>query len=106
MAHIMGVKVSEIASDTQMAMLSTTANSRNSRPTIPPISRIGMKTATSEVLIESTVNPISRAPRNAACTGVIPCSMKRVMFSSTTIASSTTKPVEIASAISDKLSRL
>ena len=106
MAHIIAVKVSEIASDTQMAMLSTTANSRKSRPTIPPINKIGMKTATSETLIESTVNPISRAPRKAACTGVIPCSMNRVMFSSTTMASSTTKPVEIASAISDKLSRL
>jgi len=50
---------------------------------MPPISKIGIKTATSETLMESTVNPISRAPRNAACTGVIPCSMKRVTFSST-----------------------
>ena len=57
-----------------MAALKVTANSRNSRPTIPPIIRMGMNTATSEVLIESTVNPISRAPRNAACTGFIPCS--------------------------------
>ena len=89
-----------------MAALNVTANSRNSRPTSPPISRIGMKTATSDVLIESTVNPISFAPRNAAGTGAIPCSMWRVMFSSTTIASSTTNPVEIASAISERLSRL
>ena len=68
----MGVRVREIRSDTPIAALSTTANSRKIRPTMPPISRIGMKTATSDVLIESTVNPISRAPRNAACTGVIP----------------------------------
>ena len=89
-----------------MAALSTTANSRNNRPTIPPIIRIGMKTATRDVLIDSTVKPISRAPRNAAGTGGMPSSMCRMIFSSTTIASSTTKPVETASAISDKLSRL
>ena len=33
---------------------------------LPPIIKIGMKTATSEMLIESTVKPISRAPRSAA----------------------------------------
>ena len=49
-----------------MAMLSVTANSRKSRPTMPPIKSKGMKTATSEMLIESTVNPISRAPLRAA----------------------------------------
>ena len=65
-----------------------------------------MNTATSDRLIESTVNPISLAPRSAASSGRMPCSMYRVMFSITTIASSTTNPVEIVSAISDKLSRL
>ena len=39
----MGVTVSETTSDTAMAMLSATANSRNRRPTMPRISRIGMK---------------------------------------------------------------
>ena len=43
------------------------ANSRKSRPTMPPISRMGMKTAISEMLIEKTVKPISRAPCSAAC---------------------------------------
>ncbi len=38
--------------------------------------------------------------------GGTPSSMSRVMFSITTIASSTTKPVEMVSAISDRLSRL
>ena len=33
---------------------------------MPPIRRIGMKTATSETLIEMTVKPISWAPFNAA----------------------------------------
>ena len=89
-----------------MAALKVTANSRKILPTRPPIIRIGMNTAISDVLIESTVNPISLAPRNAAATGVIPCSRYRVMFSSTTMASSTTNPVEIASAMSERLSRL
>ena len=65
--HIIGVVVSETTSETRMAVESTTANSRNKRPTMPPISNIGMKTATSERLMESTVKPTSRAPRSAAC---------------------------------------
>ena len=72
--HIIGVVVSEMARDTRIATESVTANSRNNRPTIPPIIRIGMKTATSEMLIESTVNPISLAPFNAASIGRIPAS--------------------------------
>ena len=70
----MGVVVSETSSETPMATVRVTANSRNSRPTIPPIMRIGMNTATSEMLMESTVKPISFAPRKAACTGGMPCS--------------------------------
>jgi hypothetical protein len=71
---------------------------------MPPISRIGMNTATSDRLIDSTVKPTSRAPSNAACKRGMPFSMWRVMFSSTTMASSTTKPVATISAISDRLS--
>ena len=72
--HIIGVTLSETSSEKPMASVSTTANSRNSRPTRPPMNRMGMNTATSEVLIESTVNPISRAPRTAAAIGVSPSS--------------------------------
>ena len=68
----MGVAVSEITIETRIATESVTANSRNSRPTIPPISSSGMKTAISEKLMVSTVNPISCAPfkrgfETAAC---------------------------------------
>ena len=66
----------------------------------------GMNTATSEVLIEMTVKPIWRAPLNAACIGGSPCSMKRWMFSITTMASSTTNPTEMVTAISERLSML
>ena len=75
MAHSIGVTVSDTTSDMAMAVLSTTANSRNSLPTSPCIKRMGMNTAMSEVLMESTVKPISRAPRKAASTGPMPCSI-------------------------------
>ena len=83
-----------IATDT------VTANSRNTRPTMPPISSTGMNTAISEKVIEMMVKPISRAPFSAASYGRMPCSMWRTMFSSMTMASSTTKPTDSVSASS------
>ena len=62
-----------------------------------------MNTAISDRLIDSTVKPTSRAPCSAARERRMPCSMWRDVFSSTTIASSTTKPVAMVSAISVKL---
>ncbi len=82
------------------------ANSRKKRPTMSPMKRIGMNTAISDRLIETTVKPTSRALASAASIGVMPASMCRVAFSSTTMASSTTKPVATISAISDRLFRL
>ena len=98
--------VSDTTIDTTMAIDSVTANSRNRRPTMPPISRIGMKTAISEALIETTVKPTSRAPCRAASTRDMPASIWREMFSSTMMASSTTKPAAMVMAISDRLFRL
>jgi len=98
--------VSDTIIDTITAAESVIANSWNSRPIRPPMNNSGMNTATSDTLIESTVKPTSRAPRRAACIGAMPSSMWRETFSSTTMASSTTKPVEIVSAIKEKLSRL
>ena len=73
---------------------------------IPPMSRMGTKTAMSEMLIETTVKPTSRAPSSAASNGEMPCSMCRDTFSRTTTASSTTKPVAMVRAMSERLSRL
>ena len=42
---------------------------------MPPISNSGISTATSEMLIDTMVKPISPAPLNAAARGVSPCSM-------------------------------
>ncbi len=75
--HSIGVSVSETAAEISTAMLTVTANSRNRRPTMPPISSSGMNTATSEKLIEMMVKPISQAPFSAASIGRIPSSMWR-----------------------------
>ncbi len=72
----------------------------------PPMKSSGMSTATSETVSETIVKPICSAPLSAASNGLSPASMKRAMFSIITIASSTTKPVAIVSAISDRLFRL
>ncbi len=66
----------------------------------------GMNTAISDTVSEITVKPISLAPRSEACIALSPSSMWRTMFSIITMASSTTNPVPIVSAISDRLSRL
>ena len=57
-----------------------------------------MNTAISENVIETMVKPISRAPFSAASNGRMPPSMWRTMFSSMTMASSTTKPTDSVSA--------
>ena len=90
----------------RMAVERVTANSRKRRPTIPPINKRGIKTAMSEILMERTVKPISSAPFIAASNGFIPSSIWRVIFSITTMASSTTNPVEMVIAISERLSRV
>ena len=102
----MGVSVSETNPETRIATAMVTANSWNSRPMSPPSSSTGMNTATSDSVIEMTVKLISRLPLIAASMTDSPCSRWRTTFSSTTIASSTTKPTASVSAISERLSRL
>ena len=75
--HNIGASVSETSAETAMAAVTVSANSRNTRPMIPPIRRSGINTATSERLIDSTVNAISREPLRAASNGAVPFSMWR-----------------------------
>ena len=89
-----------------MAAARVTANSRKSRPMMPPMNSSGMSTAMSDTVSDTMVKPICAAPFNAASKGSSPSSMKREMFSVTTMASSTTKPVEMVSAMSVRLFRL
>ena len=69
-----GVRVSETNPDSKIAMEIVIANSKKKRPTMPPMNRIGMNTATSDTVMEMTVKPISLAPRMAASNGRMPCS--------------------------------
>ena len=59
--HSIGVSVSETNVEATIAIVTTTANSLKMRPMTPPISSTGMNTATSEIVIEMMVKPISRA---------------------------------------------
>ena len=70
------------------------------------LAKTGMKTATRDNVIDKTVNPISSEPFIADSKAGLPCSRCLTMFSSTTIASSTTKPTERVNAIKVKLFRL
>ena len=87
-----------------MASVTTMPNSLNRRPTTPPIKRIGRKTATSDSVIETMVAPTSALPSSAAWNGALPISIWRMMFSSITIASSTTRPTASVRPSSEMLS--
>src|SRR5580704_11670318 len=102
----MGVRVSETNPETRIEMLMVSANSLNNLPTTPPMKMSGMNTAASDSVIDKIVKPTSADPWNAAAIGAWPASMCRTMFSSMTIASSTTNPTARVSAISERLSRL
>ena len=101
-----GTRVSETKAETTIASATTTANSWNSRPITPGMKKIGMNTATSEIEIDRMVKPTSREPLSAAWNGASPSSTWRMMFSSMTIASSTTSPTASVMPSSEMLSRL
>ena len=103
---IIGTSVSDTTAEMRMVIASVTANSRNRRPTTSLMKSSGMSTAMSDTVSEMMVKPISVAPFSAASIGGSPCSMWREMFSIITIASSTTKPVAMVSAIRLRLFRL
>ena len=98
--------MSETRSEIKIAIESVTANSWNRSPTMPGNSRIGMNTAISERLMDTTVKLTSPLPTSAASCTPTPDSTWRTTFSSTTTASSTTKPVAMVSDIKDRLSIL
>jgi hypothetical protein len=102
----MGTSVSDTPADTRMDRPTTTANSWNSRPITPGMKKMGMSTATSEMEMDRMVKLISRAPRTAAAKGSMPSSTWRTMFSSITMASSTTRPTARVMPSSEMLSRL
>jgi hypothetical protein len=95
---IIGVRVSATNADSATAPASATDNSRNSRPVLPSMKPTGRNTATSTVVVAITANATCLVPRTAATSFGSPRSTRRWMFSSTTIASSTTRPIDSTSA--------
>ncbi len=102
--HSIGVSVSDTNPDTKIADMMVTANSCSNLPSTPPMNSTGMNTAASDSVIDKIVNPISFDPFSAASSTPSPFSRCRTMFSSITMASSTTKPTDSVSAIIEKLS--
>src|ERR1035437_1677198 len=102
----MGVSVNDTMAETRIVTAKVTANSRNRRPTMSPMNSSGINTAIKEMVRDTIVKPICLEPLSAACSGASPSSIKRVMFSIITMASSTTNPVEIVKAIKLRLLRL
>jgi len=70
----MGDNVSAITAESTTAIVTTMPNSRNRRPTIPPMNSSGMNTAIREMVMDTMVKPISCEPMSAAVTRSRPCS--------------------------------
>ena len=104
LADMVGERVSATMPDMVTAPAKVNANSRNSAPVKPPCIPIGMYTATRVTVIAMTGETSSRAPSMAASRGVRPSRRCRSTFSTTTMASSTTRPTE--STMASSVSRL
>ncbi len=93
-----GITVSDTSSEASRATVTVMANGANSWPTKPPTRAIGANTAT-VVSVEAVTAPAtSRTPVTIACCLLSPYDRCRLMFSSTTIESSTTRPTAIVNA--------
>ena len=101
---IIGESVSATTPDTITAPASVNANSRNSEPVSPPWIPTGAYTAASVIVIAMIGPSSSRAASIAARCGRLPACRCRSMFSTITIASSTTRPTD--STIASSVSRL
>ena len=99
-----GVRVSDTRPDTSTAEMMTTANSWSRRPNTPGMKKTGRKTTASDSVIARMVKLTSFDPSSAASSALLPASMWRTMFSSITMASSTTKPTDRVSASSESVS--
>ena len=84
-----------------------TENSLKIRPIWPDMKTNGINTAANDNVIDNIEKLISFAPSIDAFTGLSPkSSIRRIMFSKNTIASSTRSPIDSVNAINDKLSIL
>src|SRR6266545_4313581 len=99
-----GITVSETKSDASSATVTVTPKDENSCPTSPDTNAIGRNTATVVSVEDVTAPATSRTPLMTASRFGSPYPRWRLMFSSTTIESSTTRPTEMVSA--PRVSRL
>ena len=93
-----GTIVSETNSDAASAMVTVSANGRNSSPVMSPTSAIGRNTATVVAVDAVTAPATSRTAARIASSRSGVKERCRLMFSITTIESSTTRPTAIVSA--------
>ena len=99
----MGVSDSALVVDIIIMMVTIQPSCRKSTP-VMPVTRVSGKNTAIRVSVEAiTDTATSLVPWMAACLGSAPRSMWVVTFSSTTMASSTTMPIEIDNADSDTM---
>ena len=99
-AASIGVSVSATSSEISTELATVAPNSERKLPTMPLTKITGRKTTAIETVAAVAAKAISAVPRDAASRGGVPCSRCRSMFSSTTMASSTTTPTASAIASS------
>ncbi len=98
-AASIGVSEKLTMSDTRIANAIVRPKLFRKRPTMPLMKATGRNTAMRDSVVASTARPMSRVASAAATNGFcLFSSMKRTMFSSTTIASSMTMPTASARA--------
>ena len=95
---IIGVSVRATSSENSTAMVAVKAKGLKNSPGMPSMNATGMNTAHSVSVVATTARPISMAASVAACSGGLPMRRWRTMFSTSTMASSTSMPTTSDSA--------
>src|SRR6476646_1880278 len=91
-ADIIGVSMRATTSEKNTAIAAVQPNWTKNLPGTPLMNAVGRNTAISVKLVAMTAKPISSAASIAAWYGVLPMRRWRMMFSISTIASSTSMP--------------
>ena len=99
-AAIIGVSMRATSNENITATAAVKANGRKNSPGTPPMNATGTNTAHSVSVVATTARPISIAASVAASSGFLPLRRCRTMFSTSTIASSTSMPTTSDSASS------
>ena len=96
----MGVTSRATSNEAMTAATMVQPNCLNTRPGMPLMTAVGRKTTTSVAVVASTASAISLTASSVASRTGLPSRTWRVMFSTSTIASSTRMPTTTASASS------